>query len=166
MSKVRVYLRWRNHYGLRLANYSLKALALTRYLVSKSKSHFDKVVRLSRFIFLIFRDAGFSDIPQVFNISTLQHDSDGNPISWDKLRSIQSSKGTGEPPLFLGSTVFFALREAVKAARTMNNVDTPLIFNAPSTAEKLRLAVEDDMVRRAAVRPKEGEKEFFIRIEA
>lgn len=117
-------------------------------------------------MFLIFRDAGFSDIPQVFNISTLQHDSDGNPISWDKLRSIQSSKGTGEPPLFLGSTVFFALREAVKAARTMNNVDTPLIFNAPSTAEKLRLAVEDEMVRRAAVRPKEGEKEFFIRIEA
>jgi len=48
----------------------------------------------------------------------------------------------------------------------MNNVDTPLIFDAPSTAEKLRLAIEDEMVRRAAVIPKEGEKEFFIRIEA
>lgn len=115
--------------------------------------------------FILLTSPGFSDIPQVFNISTLQHDSEGNPISWDKLRSIQSSKGTGEPPLFLGSTVFFALREAVKAAREMNNVTTPLVFNAPSTAEKLRLAVEDEMVQRAAVKLKEGEKEFFIRIE-
>ncbi|KAL0936321.1 xanthine dehydrogenase [Colletotrichum truncatum] len=112
-----------------------------------------------------YKIPGFSDIPQEFNISTLQHDSEGNPISWTKLRSIQSSKGTGEPPLFLGSTVFFALREAVKAAREMNNVKTPLILNAPSTAEKLRLAVADDLVRRAAVKPKEGEKEWFIRIE-
>ncbi|KAM5349677.1 hypothetical protein ACJ41O_006182 [Fusarium nematophilum] len=113
-----------------------------------------------------YKIPGFSDIPQEFNISTLQHDSDGKPISWDKLRSIQSSKGTGEPPLFLGCTAFFALREAVKAAREMNNVTEPLVFNAPATVEKLRLAVGDDLVRRAAVVAKEGEKEFFIRIEA
>lgn len=110
--------------------------------------------------------SGFSDVPQIFNVSTLQRDSAGNQISWDGIRSIQSSKGTGEPPLFLGSTVFFALREAVKAAREMNKVTAPLVLNAPSTAEKLRLAVEDDLVRRAAVEPKEGETEFFVRIEA
>lgn len=113
-----------------------------------------------------YKIPGFSDIPQVFNISTLQQDSKGNPINWGKLRSIQSSKGTGEPPLFLGSTVFFALREAVKAARQMNKVTTPLVLNAPGTTEKLRLAVGDDLVRRAAVTPKDGEREFFIRIEA
>ncbi|KAF5004587.1 hypothetical protein FDECE_8917 [Fusarium decemcellulare] len=112
-----------------------------------------------------YKIPGFSDIPQQFNVTTLRHDSQGNPISWEKIRSIQSSKGVGEPPLFLGSTVFFALREAVKAAREMNNVDEPLELHAPGTAEKLRLAVADDLVRRAAVVRKKDEKEFFIRIE-
>ncbi|KAF4449494.1 putative xanthine dehydrogenase [Fusarium austroafricanum] len=113
-----------------------------------------------------YKIPGFSDVPQVFNCTTLQHDSEGKPISWTKLGSIQSSKGTGEPPLFLGSTVFFALREAVKAAREANNVTEPLVLNAPSTAEKLRLAVADDLVRRAVVEKKGDEQDFFIRIES
>ncbi|KAI0134904.1 xanthine dehydrogenase [Daldinia grandis] len=112
-----------------------------------------------------YKIPGFSDIPQIFNISMLKHDSEGNAISWKHLRSIQSSKGIGEPPLFLGSTVFFALREAVKAAREMNGVTEPLVLNAPATAEKLRLAVGDEFVKRAAVIPKEGETNFFVRIE-
>ncbi|KAI0837877.1 xanthine dehydrogenase [Hypoxylon sp. FL0890] len=112
-----------------------------------------------------YKIPGFSDIPQVFNVSMLKHDSSGNAISWKHLRSIQSSKGIGEPPLFLGSTVFFALREAVKAAREMNGVKEPLVLNAPATPEKLRLAIGDDFVKRAAVVPKEGETNFFVRIE-
>lgn len=95
----------------------------------------------------------------------LRHDSSGNDINWKHLRSIQSSKGVGEPPLFLGSTVFFALREAVKAAREMNGVREPLVLNAPGTPEKLRLAVGDEFVKRAAVVPKDGETNFFVRIE-
>ena len=47
----------------------------------------------------------------------------------------------------------------------MNNVTTARALNAPSTAEKLRLAVEDDLVRQATVKPKEGERDFFIRVE-
>ncbi|KAI1765417.1 xanthine dehydrogenase [Hypoxylon sp. FL1150] len=112
-----------------------------------------------------YKIPGFSDIPQIFNVSMLKHDSGGNAISWKHLRSIQSSKGIGEPPLFLGSTVFFALREAVRAAREMNGVKEPLVLNAPATPEKLRLAVGDDFVKRAAVIPKEGETNFFVRIE-
>ncbi|KAI0012440.1 xanthine dehydrogenase [Xylariaceae sp. FL0662B] len=112
-----------------------------------------------------YKIPGFSDIPQIFNVSMLRHDSNGNAISWKHLRSIQSSKGVGEPPLFLGSTVFFALREAVKAAREMNAVTEPLVLDAPATPEKLRLAVDDEFVRRAAVVPKEGETNFFVRIE-
>ncbi|ORY59677.1 molybdopterin binding aldehyde oxidase/xanthine dehydrogenase [Pseudomassariella vexata] len=112
-----------------------------------------------------YKIPGFSDIPQIFNVSMLKHDSEGKPISWKNLRSIQSSKGIGEPPLFLGSTVFFALREAVRAARGMNCVAEPLVLNAPATPEKLRLAVGDDLLRRAAVIPKDGETNFFVRIE-
>jgi xanthine dehydrogenase/oxidase len=111
-----------------------------------------------------YKIPGFSDIPQVFNASMLRHDSEGKPLSWKHLRSIQSSKGIGEPPLFLGSTVFFALREAVKAARKMNGVVEPLVLDSPATAEKMRLAVGDDLVRRAEVVRKEGETQFFVTV--
>ncbi|KAL7629783.1 hypothetical protein AAE478_001306 [Parahypoxylon ruwenzoriense] len=112
-----------------------------------------------------YKIPGFSDIPQEFNVSMLRHDSSGNTISWKHLRSIQSSKGIGEPPLFLGSTVFFALREAVRAAREMNGVGESLVLDAPATPEKLRLAIGDEFVRRTAVAPRNGEANFFVRIE-
>ena len=44
-------------------------------------------------------------------------------MKWANLRSIQSSKGNGELPLFLGASVLFALREAVKAAQASVVVD-------------------------------------------
>ena len=85
-------------------------------------------------------------------------------MTWKHLRTIQSSKGTGEPPLFLGATVFFALREAVRAAREMNGVKEPLVLDSPATAERLRLAVADDLVSKAEVVRKEGESNFFVSV--
>ncbi|CAI6331447.1 unnamed protein product [Periconia digitata] len=118
-----------------------------------------------------YKIPGFSDIPQVFNVSLLRNDNDGNPLSWNHLRSVQSSKGIGEPPLFLGCTVFFALREAVKAARVMNGAtieggvgEGKWCLDSPATAEKLRLAVGDDLVKRAEVKRKEGETNFFVAV--
>ncbi|KAK2596252.1 hypothetical protein QQS21_006344 [Conoideocrella luteorostrata] len=112
-----------------------------------------------------YKIPGFSDIPQVFNISMLEHDQNGKPISWESLRSIQSSKGVGEPPLFLGSTVYFALREAVKAARSMNNIKSPLLLNAPATPEKLRVASGDYLAERAVVVAGKDQADFFVRVE-
>jgi xanthine dehydrogenase/oxidase len=117
-----------------------------------------------------YKIPGFSDIPQTFNVSMLRHDNDGKPLSWNHLRSVQSSKGIGEPPLFLGSTVFFALREAVKAARLMNGAGLEGVdgkkwrLDSPATAERLRLAVGDDLVKRAEVVRKEGETGFFVTV--
>ncbi|OCK73770.1 hypothetical protein K432DRAFT_430402 [Lepidopterella palustris CBS 459.81] len=111
-----------------------------------------------------YKIPGFSDIPQVFNVSMLRNDGEGKPLTWKHLRSIQSSKGIGEPPLFLGATVFFALREAVKAAREMNMVKMPLVLDSPATAERLRLAVGDPLVNMAKVVKKEGEKNFFVSV--
>jgi xanthine dehydrogenase/oxidase len=85
-------------------------------------------------------------------------------LTWKHLRTIQSSKGIGEPPLFLGATVFFALREAVRAARGMNGVKEPLVLDSPATAERLRLAVADDLVRKAEVVRKDGESNFFVSV--
>ncbi|CZR67703.1 probable xanthine dehydrogenase [Phialocephala subalpina] len=105
-----------------------------------------------------YKIPGFSDIPQEFNVSFLQG------VSWNHLRSIQSSKGIGEPPLFLGATVLFALREAVKSARKDNGVEEPLVLDSPATAERLRLAVGDEILKAGEVVPEEGEKSFFVAV--
>ena len=105
-----------------------------------------------------YKIPGFSDIPQEFNVSFLQG------VSWKHLRSVQSSKGIGEPPLFLGATVLFALRDALLSARRDNAVMEPLVLDSPATAEKLRLAVGDDLLKMATVERKEGQKPFFLSI--
>ncbi|KAH8646585.1 xanthine dehydrogenase [Tricladium varicosporioides] len=106
-----------------------------------------------------YKIPGFSDIPQEFNVSFLQ-DVEG---AWKHLRSIQSSKGTGEPPLFLGASVLFALREALVSARRDNGVEEYLALDSPATAERLRLAVGDDILRMGTVDPK-GERNFFVAV--
>jgi xanthine dehydrogenase/oxidase len=112
-----------------------------------------------------YKIPGFSDIPQIFNASMLRYDEDGKPLTWNHLRSVQSSKGIGEPPLFLGSTVFFALREAVKAARDMNGKGSESwALDSPATAERLRLAVGDDLVERARTKREEGEKGWLVAV--
>ncbi|KAH8732672.1 Molybdopterin-binding domain of aldehyde dehydrogenase-domain-containing protein [Phaeosphaeriaceae sp. PMI808] len=113
-----------------------------------------------------YKIPGFSDIPQIFNASMLRYDNDGKPLSWNHLRTVQSSKGIGEPPLFLGCTVFFALREAIKAARTMHgkSVADEWCFDSPATAERLRLAVGDDLVERAKTKKEAGETNFLVTV--
>ncbi|KAL4930430.1 Molybdopterin-binding domain of aldehyde dehydrogenase-domain-containing protein [Aspergillus undulatus] len=105
-----------------------------------------------------YKIPGFADIPQEFNVSFLQG------VGWKTLRSIQSSKGIGEPPLFLGSTVLFALRDALGYARRERGVNEPLVLDSPATVERLRLAVGDEIAKRAEVERKEGERNFFVTV--
>lgn len=53
----------------------------------------------------------FRDIPVEFNVKILRDK------QYKHLKTVKSSKGIGEPPLFLCSSVFFALRDAVVYAR-------------------------------------------------
>ncbi len=110
-----------------------------------------------------YKIPSFSDIPQEFNVSFLQLPHEGES-AWKGLRSIQSSKGIGEPPLFMGATVLFALREALISARRDNGVTEPLVLDSPATAERLRLAVGDEILKRGIVVPKEGETNFFVSV--
>ncbi|KAF2836185.1 hypothetical protein M501DRAFT_996895 [Patellaria atrata CBS 101060] len=113
-----------------------------------------------------YKIPGFADIPQQFNVCMLRHDGDGQQLTWKHLRSIQSSKGIGEPPLFLGATVFFALREAVRAARKMNGrFEEGWCMDSPATVEVLRCNVGDRLSEMARVERKEGERPFFIKVE-
>ncbi|KAJ5156616.1 hypothetical protein N7492_009419 [Penicillium capsulatum] len=105
-----------------------------------------------------YKIPGFRDIPQVFNVSLLKD------VEWENLRTIQRSRGVGEPPLFMGSAVFFAIRDALKAARKQWGVDEVLSLQSPATPERIRISCADPIVERARVHPKEGEKSFFVSI--
>lgn len=58
-----------------------------------------------------YKIPGFKDVPQKMNIKILKDK------EYKNLKTVKSSKGIGEPPLFLGASVFFALRDAVNYAR-------------------------------------------------
>ena len=105
-----------------------------------------------------YKIPGFRDIPQEFNVSLLKD------VEWENLRTIQRSRGVGEPPLFMGSSVFFAIRDALKAARKEYGVNEVLSLQSPATPERIRVSCVDPIIKRAHVEPKEGEKSFFISI--
>ncbi|KAK4507798.1 hypothetical protein PRZ48_001533 [Zasmidium cellare] len=105
-----------------------------------------------------YKIPGFRDIPQEFNVSLLKD------VNWENLRTIQRSRGVGEPPLFLGSAVFFAIRDALKAARRQYGKEDVLSLVSPATVERIRVSCADPILERARVEPREGEKSFFIAI--
>ena len=105
-----------------------------------------------------YKIPGFRDIPQVFNVSLLKD------VEWENLRTISRSRGVGEPPLFMGSSVFFAIRDALKAARKQYGVEDVLQLQSPATPERIRISCADPILKRALVKPEEGEKSFFISI--
>jgi len=105
-----------------------------------------------------YKIPGFRDIPQEFNVSLLKD------VTWENLRTIQRSRGVGEPPLFMGSSVFFAIRDALKAARKQWGEEGLLSLQSPATVERIRVSCADPIVKRAKVEPREGEKSFFIAI--
>lgn len=87
-----------------------------------------------------YKIPGVGDIPTEFNVALLKDSP--NP------RAIYSSKGVGEPPLFLSSSIFFAIKDAVKAARKENQQTSSFRFDAPATAAKIRISCGDEMVEK------------------
>jgi len=77
----------------------------------------------------------FNDVPEKFNVSLMQNAD--NPFA------VHSSKAVGEPPFFLGCSVFFAIKDAVAAARGKNN--EYFEFRMPATSERIRMACNDEI---------------------
>ncbi|CDF40045.1 unnamed protein product [Chondrus crispus] len=70
-----------------------------------------------------------------------------------------SSKGIGEPPLFLAASVFFAIRDAIRSSRLQYGRDEWFQQDSPASVERIGLAFCDDLLRRVVpdeegVRPK------------
>ncbi|KAJ8393803.1 hypothetical protein AAFF_G00057180 [Aldrovandia affinis] len=68
------------------------------------------------------------DMPLTFNVSLLA--GSANP------HAIYSSKGIGEPAVFLGSSVFFAIKDAVAGARAEAGLLQPFALDSPATPER------------------------------
>lgn len=77
-----------------------------------------------------------NDIPIDFRVTLLSNA--------PNTRAVHSSKAVGEPPFFLGASVFFALKEAVYAARKDAGLgDSWFPLDAPATPERLRMLCAD-----------------------
>ncbi|KAK7136892.1 hypothetical protein R3I93_017071 [Phoxinus phoxinus] len=79
------------------------------------------------------------DVPPQLNVHLLSNAE--NP------HAVYSSKGIGEPPVFFGCTLFFAIKDAIAAARRERGLSDSFPFSSPATAEKIRMACEDCFTR-------------------
>lgn len=83
----------------------------------------------------MYKIPAFTDIPSEFNVSLLK----GAPNP----RAVYSSKAVGEPPLFLASSVFFAIKEAIKDARREEGLSETFPLISPATSARIRMACQD-----------------------
>ncbi|GAA5895132.1 uncharacterized protein JCM6883_002329 [Sporobolomyces salmoneus] len=110
-----------------------------------------------------YKIPGFNDIPEHLSVKLLRD------AEWPTMTTIHSSKGIGEPPFFLGTSVSLALRQALLSSRKDGGFtkDEQLVpFNWPMTSERLRNESGDWIAKKGRVEPKEGEKgkEWFVRL--
>ncbi|WAR00721.1 XDH-like protein [Mya arenaria] len=94
-----------------------------------------------------YKIPGFGDIPVEFNVTLLK----GSVNE----KAVYSSKAIGEPPLFLSSSVFFAAKEAISAARADAGLHGNFRLDSPATPERIRMACEDQFTQRFP-KPEEG----------
>ncbi|XP_062958710.1 aldehyde oxidase 4 [Cynocephalus volans] len=83
-----------------------------------------------------------TEIPEGFYVTLVRS---RNPIA------IYSSKGLGEAGMFLGSSVLFAIYDAVTAARRERGLTTAFTMSSPATPELIRMTCMDqftDMIPR------------------
>merc|ERR1712117_763760 len=74
------------------------------------------------------------NIPSKFNVTLLK--------SEVRQFLLYSSKGIGEPPLFNGVSVYFAIKEAVRAARQDAGLTGTFSLRQPTTPENVLKACE------------------------
>lgn len=86
-----------------------------------------------------YKIPGFGDIPENLTVSLLR-DAPND-------KALYSSKAVGEPPLFLAASVFFAIKDAIVAARLESGLSGPFRLDSPATAERIRIACVDQFTR-------------------
>ncbi|RKO90329.1 molybdopterin binding aldehyde oxidase/xanthine dehydrogenase, partial [Blyttiomyces helicus] len=98
----------------------------------------------------LYKIPGFKDVPADFRIHIMKGSRN--------VRAVHSSKAVGEPPLFMGASAFFAIRDALKAARAENGLAGYFRLDSPATSERIRMACGDPITELVRTPLKEGEK--------
>ena len=73
-----------------------------------------------------------TDIPKIFNVEIFK-----NGLNVEKV--VNKAKTTGEPPLMLAMSVFFAIKDAIASISNYNKIPD---LSAPATAEKILLSIK------------------------
>jgi xanthine dehydrogenase/oxidase len=81
-----------------------------------------------------------NDIPVDFRVTLLRD----APCA--RTPAVHSSKAVGEPPFFLGTSVFWALKEACYSARRDAGLEGYFRLDLPATPERLRMACVDEII--------------------
>uniref|UniRef100_A0A0F8BFX1 Xanthine dehydrogenase/oxidase n=1 Tax=Larimichthys crocea TaxID=215358 RepID=A0A0F8BFX1_LARCR len=82
-----------------------------------------------------YKIPAFGDIPTKLTVSLLR-DAPND-------KAIFASKAVGEPPLFLAASVFYAIKDAISAARAQSGITGPFRLDSPASAERIRNACSD-----------------------
>jgi xanthine dehydrogenase/oxidase len=99
-----------------------------------------------------YKIPAFNDTPLDFNVYLLKDAP--NPTS------LHSSKAVGEPPFFLSTCVFFAIKNAITHARAENDVQGFFQMQAPATSERIRMACCDEITERFVPDSSSGDNFF------
>ncbi|XP_066122938.1 xanthine dehydrogenase/oxidase isoform X2 [Saccopteryx bilineata] len=106
-----------------------------------------------------YKIPAFGSIPTEFRVSLLR-DSPNK-------KAIYASKAVGEPPLFLAASIFFAIKDAIRAARaqhTDTNAKELFRLDSPATPEKIRNACVDKFTTLCVTDVPENCKRWSLRV--
>lgn len=98
-----------------------------------------------------YKIPAFNDVPEIFNVSLLEDVE--NPFA------VHSSKAIGEPPFFLGTSVFYAIKDAIAASRKENlGTDAYFEMRLPATSERIRMYCADGIASKAVAKVKRADE--------
>lgn len=106
-----------------------------------------------------YKIPAFGSIPTEFRVSLLR--------DCPNKKAIYASKAVGEPPLFLGASIFFAIKDAIRAARaqhTDNKIKELFRLDSPATPEKIRNACVDKFTTLCVTCVPENCKPWSLRV--
>uniref|UniRef100_A0A3B4ZW22 Xanthine dehydrogenase/oxidase n=1 Tax=Stegastes partitus TaxID=144197 RepID=A0A3B4ZW22_9TELE len=83
-----------------------------------------------------YKIPAFGDIPTQLTVSLLRDAPNNKAV-------FASKQAVGEPPLFLAASVFYAIKDAISAARSESGLSGPFRLDSPASAERIRNACSD-----------------------
>jgi len=86
-----------------------------------------------------YKIPAFNDVPTDFRVRL---------SDTDNKFAVHSSKAVGEPPFFMGAAAYFAINNAVDAARDENKDPAFFTMDLPATSERIRMACGDNIASR------------------